>query len=29
VPHCGKLAGELKDGGSGRFRYLVICGACA
>jgi len=21
--------GEFKDGGSGRFRYLVICGACA
>ena len=28
-PRCGKPAGEFKDGGSGRFRYLVICGACA
>src|ERR1044071_7978808 len=28
-PRCGKHAGEFKDGGSGRFRYLVICGACA
>ena len=28
-PRCGKRAGEFKDGGSGRFRYLVICGACA
>jgi hypothetical protein len=26
---CGKSEGEFKDGGSGRFRYLVICGACA
>ena len=28
-PRCGKPEGEFKDGGSGRFRYLVICGACA
>ena len=28
-PRCGKSEGEFKDGGSGRFRYLVICGACA
>ena len=28
-PRCGKPAGQFKDGGSGRFRYLVICGACA
>ena len=28
-PRCGKREGEFKDGGSGRFRYLVICGACA
>ena len=28
-PQCGKREGEFKDGGSGRFRYLVICGACA
>ena len=28
-PRCGKRQGEFKDGGSGRFRYLVICGACA
>ena len=28
-PRCGKLEGGFKDGGSGRFRYLVICGACA
>ncbi len=27
-PRCGKPEGEFKDGGSGRFRYLVICGAC-
>ena len=28
-PQCGKAEGEFKDGGSGRFRYLVMCGACA
>jgi len=28
-PRCGKPTGEFKDGGSGRFRYLVICGACS
>ncbi|HZM48754.1 MAG TPA: hypothetical protein VFC14_28320 [Burkholderiales bacterium] len=28
-PRCAKRRGEFKDGGSGRFRYLVICGACA
>ena len=28
-PRRGKPAGEFKDFGSGRFRYLVICGACA
>ena len=28
-PSCGKSEGEFKDGGSGRFRYLVICGACS
>ena len=28
-PRCGKSEGEFKDGGSGRFRYLVVCGACA
>jgi hypothetical protein len=28
APRCGKRKGEFKDGGLGRFRYLVICGAC-
>jgi hypothetical protein len=28
-PRCGKRKGEFKDVGSGRFRYLVICGAYA
>ena len=28
-PKCGKPEGQFKDGGSSRFRYLVICGACA
>jgi hypothetical protein len=28
-PSCRKGKGEMKDFGSGRFRYLVICGACA
>jgi hypothetical protein len=28
-PRCvASLRGEFKDGGPGRFRYLVICGAC-
>jgi len=28
-PRCGKREGAFKDGGSGRFRYLAVCGACA
>jgi hypothetical protein len=28
-PRCGRREGKFKDGGSGRFRYLLIYGACA